>query len=116
MREKVTGKFYALDCRNGPTGRCDRPVPVGVSTGHPNITAGTIGARVTDGIGVYALSNNHVYAAVNDASIGDSVIQPGPSDSGELPVDFIGSLSAYEEIKLCTIWWILLIWEKGDVH
>jgi len=34
-----------------------RPVPIGVSTGHPDITAGTIGARVTDGVNVYALSN-----------------------------------------------------------
>jgi hypothetical protein len=30
------------------TARFDRPVPIGVSTGHPDITAGTIGARVID--------------------------------------------------------------------
>ena len=36
-----------------------RPIPIGISTGHPDITAGMIGARVTDGAGnVYALSNN----------------------------------------------------------
>ena len=33
----------------GPTDRWPRPVPIGVSTGHPDITAGTIGCRVTDG-------------------------------------------------------------------
>ena len=38
--------------------RHPRPVPIGVSTGHPAITAGTLGARVTDGSDVYALSNN----------------------------------------------------------
>src|SRR5262245_18160244 len=48
---KVTGKIVAMDCLNAtnqwdPTARCDRPVPIGVSTGHPLVTAGTIGARV----------------------------------------------------------------------
>ena len=74
-----------------------RPVPIGVSTGHPNITAGTIGARVIDGNGnVYALSNNHVYADQNYASIGDAVIQPGTFDGGSLPADYIGTLSDYQ--------------------
>lgn len=43
-----------------PTDRFPRSVPIVVSTGHPAITAGTIGCRVTDGLGNYwALSNNH---------------------------------------------------------
>lgn len=99
----VTGKIYAL---KGPkpkvdrTARFERPVPIGVSTGHPNITAGTIGCRVKDGDGnVYALSNNHVYADENNASIGDNVLQPGPFDGGIDPDDAIGTLAAYEEIK-----------------
>lgn len=118
----VTGEFHALPpivpfapkcgtppCGGGggggggggdvdPTARFDRPVPIGVSTGHPDITAGTIGARVTDGTNVYALSNNHVYADVNAASIGDLVIQPGTFDGGSLPADEIGTLSAYVPI------------------
>ncbi|MGD8230031.1 MAG: Ig-like domain-containing protein [Desulfobacteraceae bacterium] len=116
VTEKITGRFYALDCPSGPTGRCDRPVPIGVSTGHPSISAGTIGARVTrdindDGIpeGIYALSNNHVYAAINSGYIGDSVIQPGTFDGGTVQNDFIGTLSAYEAIKFCTVWWFWLI-------
>ena len=63
------------------TGRY-RPAPIGVSTGHPDITAGTIGARVTDGVNVYALSNNHVYANLNAADVGDNVLQPGTFDGG----------------------------------
>ncbi len=55
-----------------PTSRFNRPVPIGVSTGHPAITAGTIGARVTDGVNVYALSNNHVYADENTAVLVNS--------------------------------------------
>ena len=82
-----------------PTARFSWPVPIGVSTGHPNITAGTIGARVKDSDGnVYALSNNHVYADVNAATIGDNVLQPGPYDGGKDPADAIGSLDDFEPI------------------
>ena len=76
-----------------------RPAPIGVSTGHPRITAGTIGCRVKDSSGnVYALSNNHVYAWENKASIGDNVLQPGAYDGGEDPRDAIGTLYAFERI------------------
>ena len=94
---KVTDEFVAR-CHQG---RCPRPVPIGVSTGHPNITAGTIGCRVTDGTNVYALSNNHVYADENRAHIGDNALQPGPYDGGINPGDAIGTLAAYEPIKCC---------------
>ncbi|MFH1884819.1 MAG: Ig-like domain-containing protein [Planctomycetota bacterium] len=91
----VTGKFYALSANV----RFDRPVPIGVSTGHPDITAGTIACRVKDLAGnVYALSNNHVYANSNEAEIGDDVIQPGTFDGGSLPDDFIGTLFDFEPI------------------
>lgn len=77
-----------------------RPVPPGVSTGHPDITAGTIGARVIDETGnVYALSNNHVYANENQASTGDAVIQPGAYDNGSSPGDDIGTLYDFELIQ-----------------
>ncbi|MCH7825419.1 MAG: hypothetical protein IH849_11495 [Acidobacteria bacterium] len=91
-----------------PTSRFDRPVPIGVSTGHPDITAGTIGARVTDGTDVYALSNNHVYANLNAANPGildplggDSVIQPGTFDDGSSPADDIGTLWDFGPIVFC---------------
>ncbi len=83
------------------TARFGRPVPIGVSTGHPAITAGTIGARVTDGTSVYALSNNHVYADQNEASSGDAVIQPGTFDGGSSPADDIGTLWDFELIAFC---------------
>ena len=92
---KVTGMFVAL---TDPTARQPRPVPTGVSTGHPDITAGTIGARVTDGNNVYALSNNHVYANINQAIIGDSELQPGAFDGGVDPADKIGELFDFEPI------------------
>ena len=108
---QFSGKFFANpkpdkpgkppkpdEPEQSPTDRFDRPVPIGVSTGHPDVTAGTIGARVTDGTNVYALSNNHVYANENKASIGDAVIQPGTYDGGISPDDDIGTLSAYVPI------------------
>jgi hypothetical protein len=105
---KITGEIFALKKPSwsggggedvDPTSRFDRPVPIGVSTGHPDITAGTIGCRVTDGTDVYALSNNHVYANQNSASIDDAVIQPGTYDGGTSPSDDIGTLSDFKPIN-----------------
>lgn len=99
---EVVGEIFAAKGPPGqgvdPTARFPRPVPIGVSTGHPDITAGTIGCRVTDGSDVYALSNNHVYADVNAATIGDAVIQPGTFDGGVSPADDIGTLFDFEPI------------------
>jgi uncharacterized protein YjdB len=110
---KVTGQFYALrdnTCDPSVDGDCKRwdrwplPVPIGVSTGHPDITAGTIGARVKDDYGnVYALSNNHVYADLNNALINDMVLQPGSADGGIDPYDEIGTLDDFEPIDFC-VW------------
>ncbi len=96
----VAGRFYAL-ADPSPSERWPRPVPIGVSVGHPDITAGTIGARVTDGVNIFLLSNNHVLANTNTAFIGESVLQPGPIDGGTFS-DSIGTLAAFEEIRFCT--------------
>lgn len=84
-----------------PRGRFARPVPIGVSSGQASVTAGTIGARVTDGSDVFALSNNHVFAARNDARIGDHILQPGVADGGRDPTHAIGSLADFEPIRFC---------------
>ena len=77
-----------------------RPAPLGFSVGNANVnSAGTIGARVKDDNGtVYILSNNHVLANLNQATIGDDILQPGPFDGGTNPEDRIATLSAYESI------------------
>jgi hypothetical protein len=61
-----------------------RPCPPGYSIGHALVTAGTLGAWVRRGQGAerYILSNNHVLAASNEASLGDFVRQPGRADGG----------------------------------
>ncbi len=84
------------------TARYDRPVPIGVSTGHTDITAGTIGCRVQIGCHQYALSNNHVFANEGGAALGDDVLQPGPYDGGTSPADIIGTLYDYEPIIFST--------------
>lgn len=94
---RVTGLITALDANNPQTK--ERPAPNGFSVGHPDITAGTIGARVKDASGnVYILSNNHVIANSNAANVGDAILQPGPADGGTL-ADRIGTLSDYEPIS-----------------
>ena len=80
-----------------PTDRY-RPTPCGVSIGHPDIRAGTLGCLVKKDGNHYILSNNHVLADNNAAEIGDPVIQPGRTDGGTSPDDDIATLEPYQEI------------------
>jgi len=102
---EVTGPFVALadegDDSADPKRSFERPVPIGVSTGHPRVTAGSIGARVTDGSRAFALSNNHVFAASNGGSEGDNLLQPGVADGGKDPDDAIGTLFDFEPLHFC---------------
>ncbi|WP_434479200.1 hypothetical protein [Gemmatimonas sp.] len=80
-----------------------RPAPGGVSVAHVNVTAGTLGSRA---IGLTApwtnrhliLSNNHVLANSNAASVNDSIVQPGPADGGRHPGDQIAVLARWVPI------------------
>ena len=90
-----TGIIHAFQ---EPTGRI-RPAPGGVSIGHYAITAGTLGCLVKKNGKFYILSNNHVLANSNDASIGDAILQPGPYDGGSIDQDKIAELSNFIEIK-----------------
>lgn len=77
-----------------------RPCPAGWSIGHKDITAGTLGMYVRRGTasGSYILSNNHVLANSNEASIGDPIYQPGPADGGSI-ADRIATLSEFVVIN-----------------
>jgi hypothetical protein len=74
-----------------------RPAPGGVSVGHVDITAGTIGCLVYRGDDIFILSNNHVLANSNEAQIGDAIIQPGRYDGGTT-ADQIATLSEFVPI------------------
>src|SRR5947199_1452582 len=95
VSQRVTGRLMAF---SDPTQR-QRPAPSGFSVGHPAITAGTIGARVRDALGrVYILSNNHVQATSNGATIGDAESQPGPFDGGTA-ADQMATLTDFQAIS-----------------
>ncbi len=137
VRVQVTGRIFALDKPvngqhgdhgngggNGeepvdPTARFDRPVPIGVSSGTELLidvngqlfcTVGTLGARVTDGTNVFALSNAHVYAVEGSDPVGNvngsRILQPGRVDMtdqacgsvDEIDAAEIGTLEDFEPI------------------
>ncbi len=77
-----------------------RPAPSGISIGHVNISAGTLGGLVRDAASgrIVILSNNHVLADSNAAAIGDPILQPGPVDGGVDPDDRIATLAGFMEI------------------
>lgn len=78
-----------------------RPAPGGVSIGHYQITAGTLGCVVRDRQSGdrLILSNNHVLANSNDANPGDPILQPGPADGGNQANDTIAHLERFCPIQ-----------------
>ncbi|RME76257.1 MAG: hypothetical protein D6784_06205 [Chloroflexi bacterium] len=80
-----------------PTDRWRPVIPCGVSIGHLEVTAGTLGCLVQRRGQIYLLSNNHVLANVNAASTGDPIIQPGRYDGGG-PADEVATLAAFVPI------------------
>ena len=74
-----------------------RPAPGGVSIGHYQISAGTLGVIVRDRNSGdrLILSNNHVLANSNDARVGDPIIQPGGADGGNVNQDTIARLERF---------------------
>lgn len=84
---------------NSLTGRY-RPAMGGVSIGHFNCgCAGTLGGLITIRSKEYIVSCNHVIALENRASIGDPIVQPGPLDGGSHPLDTIGYLEGFIDIR-----------------
>ena len=91
-----TGRIRALNSHI----QRHRPAPGGVSIGHRDITAGTLGCIVKKNGQRVILSNNHVLANSNAAQIGDAILQPGPYDGGKLPDDHIANLMEFIPISL----------------
>jgi hypothetical protein len=84
-----------------PRDRYRPTCPSGVSIGHFKITAGTLGTIVTDRTTgeKLILSNNHVLANSNQATIGDAILQPGPTDGGGNPADMVARLERFIQIR-----------------
>src|SRR5256712_478603 len=93
-----TGRFHALEMAQavdvGRTKRI-RPAPGGVSIGHVQITAGTLGVLARRNGRPVILSNNHVLANQNAGRVSDPILQPGPAAGGRWqdttarPADFV---------------------------
>ena len=89
------------------------PIQLGTSGGNINDSSkgfcygGTLGALVEDGSGIqYILSNNHVLARTNVATIGEDIIQPGLIDQSPTcfkdTTDSVADLSAFIPILFKT--------------
>lgn len=89
-----TGQVRAFQART----ERHRPAPGGVSIGHRNVTAGTLGCLMRRDGQVVILSNNHVLANSNGAVRGDAILQPGPVDGGRFPDDHIAALEDFVPI------------------
>lgn len=90
-----TGTIRALPSRT----ERQRPAPGGISIGHRDITAGTLGCIVRRNGERFILSNNHVLANSNDAEVGDAILQPGSLDGGRYPADQIAVLYDFIPIQ-----------------
>src|SRR3989442_4590563 len=93
-----TGRFHALRSEQAidlERTKRTRPAPGGVSIGHVQITAGTLGVLARRNGRPVILSNNHVLANQNAGRVGDPILQPGSADGGRLQdtiarlVDFV---------------------------
>jgi hypothetical protein len=79
--------------------RYQRPVNCGVSIGD-RMETGTLGCLVELNNGkLCLLSNNHVIANLNNANIGDAIIQAGSRDQGQDPQDRIAILEKFVPIN-----------------
>jgi hypothetical protein len=78
-----------------------RPAPTGVSTSRADENAaGTVGWYVVTEDGeVYAISNNHVWAAENRGSVGDALVQPARLDGGDPERDVVYTLYDFVPIS-----------------
>jgi hypothetical protein len=77
------------------TARHPRPIPIGSQIFNVNTftgggcSVGTFGAAVTDGTRTFLLSNNHVLARLNDAQVGERIVQSGCNTTN---ADTVGTL------------------------
>lgn len=78
-----------------------RPLRIGTSIGHFEITAGTLGCfvKLKRSGDMRVLSNNHVLANENFGQKGDVILQPGFADGGRRPGDVMGSLDKFVRLK-----------------
>jgi len=78
-----------------------RPSPAGVSTGHEEVSAGTLGSvplNTQEGHTVF-LTNAHVAAPPGEVEPADDILQPGVADGGQGKEDKVGEVIDWSEIS-----------------
>ena len=76
-----------------------RPLLIGASVGHFDVTAGTLGAFVNRRGAICLLSNNHVLANEDVGAPGDMILQRAKFDGGRRPADGVARLSHWVKLK-----------------
>jgi hypothetical protein len=78
-----------------------RPLKIGISVGHVEVTAGTLGCfvRQKGGDDPLILSNNHVLANENKGKTGNAILQAGKYDGGTVPDDRVAELTRMVRLK-----------------
>lgn len=79
-------------------GNC-RPLVIGSSIAHVDVTAGTLGAFVERGGATCILSNNHVLANEDRGARGDAILQRATLDGGRKVDDTVASLAHSVRLK-----------------
>lgn len=104
-RGEADVRYVGRVTRQQQPGARRRPLVIGASIGHHEITAGTLGAFVLtaaapgDDGAPRVLSNNHVLAVENTAAPGDEILQPGPYDGGRRGTDRVGVLERFVTLR-----------------
>jgi hypothetical protein len=76
-----------------------RPLLIGASVGHVEVTAGTLGAFVERSGVISILSNNHVLANEDRAAAGDAILQRAKFDGGARRSEQVARLSHWVRLK-----------------
>ncbi|MFC4512179.1 hypothetical protein [Streptomyces ehimensis] len=104
-KQELLGNVHGVPpIRPKRTARTTLPLVIGLPISHARCSDGRLGAFVKvrgDDDGIYALSNNHVIAALNRGRQGDVITQPGRRSGGRVNRNRIGALETFELLK----WW-----------
>jgi hypothetical protein len=76
-----------------------RPLAMGASVGHFDVTAGSLGAFVSRRGSICMLSNNHVLANEDEGAAGDMILQRAKFDGGRRPAEGVARLSRWVRLK-----------------
>lgn len=104
----VTGNANCVLTAGGPSvnqSMQNAPIKLGTSGGNSRDTSGnfccsgTLGSLVTRGGSFFILSNNHVLAKSDKATIGDPVTQPGLVDTNCNPGQTVANLTQFSKLE-----------------